>query len=154
LRIDTGRDGGSGNNFQFTSIDDRILDNVRTSGGDNLGGGGVLAIAGLNTSSAPDRPSSNNALDLQFIGTSWLGNFFGPHRLDLQVYGAWSIAGLPGTNDKARVLIRHATSDGTVGAFQFIDSQPLDTSNTDGVTIIGSNIAFTHTNIGLDPLRE
>jgi hypothetical protein len=144
LRIDVGRDGANGNYTQFTSIDDRILDNIHPSSEDSPAGGGVWAHAGLNTDATAPQ-SSNNVLDLQFLGTIWGGNFNGPHRQDLQVYGARSVAGLPGTNDTARVLIRHATSDGAAGAFQFIDSQPVDTSNTDAVTIIGSNIAFTHT---------
>src|SRR5262249_22588570 len=143
VRIDDGRDGGSGNNAQFTSIDDRILDNGRTSDDGSAGGGGVLAHAGLNTINAPATPSSNNTLNLQFIGTTWLGNVDLGTRQDLKVYGARSV-GLPGANDTAKVLIRHGTSDGAPGAFQFIDSQPGDPTNTDTVTIIGSNVAFIH----------
>ena len=149
VRIDDGRDGGSGNNTQFTSIDDRILDNVLPAGGGGSGGG-VRAHAGFNPDATAPR-SSNNALNLQFIGTTWRGNFQGTTRQDLQVYGALALGGWPGTNDTARVLIRHGTSDGAPGAFQFIDSQPGDPTNTDTVTIIGSNVAFIHTNVGIDP---
>jgi hypothetical protein len=59
---------------------------------------------------------------------------------------------LPGTNDTARVLIRQGTSDGASEAFQFVDSQPGDPTKTDIVKIIGSNIAFIHTDVGIDPL--
>jgi hypothetical protein len=145
-----GRDG-NGQNIHFTSVKDDIFDNV---GNVVAGlGGGIVAIAGLITH-AGATPSSNNALDLQFLGTRWLGNFQGSSRRDLQVYGALSRAGLPGTNNTARVLIRQGTSDGAVGAFQFIDSQPDDPTNTDTVTIIGSNVAFIHTNVGIDPPPE
>jgi hypothetical protein len=98
--------------------------------------------------------SSNDALDFQFIGTRWAGNFQGQRRQDLQVYGALAVGGLPGTNDTVRVLIRQGTSDQASGAFQFIDSQPADPSHTDTVTIIGSNVAFIHTNVGIDPPPE
>jgi hypothetical protein len=81
-----------------------------------------------------------------------MGNLEGTSRLDLQVYGSLAAeGGLPGINDTARVLIRQGTSDGAAGAFQFIDSQPGDPTNTDTVTIIGSDVAFTHTNVGIDP---
>jgi len=156
LNIHVGRDafsvggveGGNGNKFHFTSVDDGIIDNVGTS---VFGlGGGVVAIAGFITD-ARANTSSNNALDLQFLGTRWAGNFQGTLRRDLQVYGSLAVGGLPGTNDTARVLIRQGTSDGAPGAFQFIDSQPGDPTHTDSVTIIGSNVAFIHTNVGIDP---
>jgi hypothetical protein len=151
LLISAGRDGGSGNSAHFTSIRDGIFDNV--GAGPTGVRGGVAAMAGLNTS-AGTTLSSNNALDLQFLETRWAGNFEGTRRQDLQVYGALALAGLPGTNDTTRVLIRQGTSDGAPGAFQFIDSQPADPSHTDTVTIIGSNLAFIHTNVGIDPPPE
>lgn len=143
VRIDVGRGGGSGNHTQFTSIDDRILDNVHTSVGGLMGGGGVLAIAGLNTDAAAPR-SSNNSLNLEFLGTRWIGNFDGTTAKDLQVYGALSLADLPGSNDVARVLIRRATSDGGPGAFQFTASQPSDPNNTNLVIIPGAELRFIH----------
>jgi len=155
LTMHAGRDGfpgqplgGNGSSVHFTSVDDAILDNVGMLA---LGlGGGVVALGGLITNAGATL-SSNDALDLQFLGTRWAGNFQGTLRRDLQVYGSLALQGLPGTNDTARVLIRQATSDGAPGAFQFIDSQPVDTTNTNTVTIIGSNIAFIHTNVGIDP---
>jgi hypothetical protein len=155
LNIQVGRDnfpgllfGSNGSSIHLTSIDDVILDNVGTLA---FGlGGGVVALGGLITNAGATL-SSNDALDLQFLGTRWAGNFQGTSRRDLQVYGSLALGGLPGINDTARVLIRQATSDGAPGAFQFIDSQPGDPTNTDTVTIIGSNIAFIHTNVGLDP---
>src|SRR5262245_43843075 len=113
----------------------------------------IAALAGLNIAAGTPL-SSNDALDLQFIGARWARNFQGTSRRDLQVYGALSRTGLPGTNDAVRVLIRQGTSDGAAGAFQFIDSQPGDPMNTDTVTIIGSNVAFIHTNVGIDPPPE
>ena len=155
LNIDAGRDafptlpGSNGCSIHFTSVDDGIFNNVGTSAVAGLGGG-VVAIAGLITN--PGAPlSSNNSLDLQFLGTRWHGNLQGTSRRDLQVYGSLAVGGLAGTNDTARVLIRHGTSDGAAGAFQFIDSQPGDPTSTDNVTIIGSNVAFNHTNVGIDP---
>jgi hypothetical protein len=154
LNIDAGRDafptlpGSNGSSIHFTSVDDGIFDNVGTTVSGL--GGGVLAIAGFVTSAGATL-SSNDALDVQFLGTRWAGNFQGTLRRDLQVYGSLALVGLPGTNDKARVLIRQATSDGAPGAFQFIDSQPADPTNTDNVTIVGSNVAFIHTNVGVDP---
>ena len=155
LNIDAGRDafptlpGSNGSSIHFTSVDDGIFDNIGTSAVAGLGGG-VLAIAGLTTNAGASL-SSNNSLDLQFLGTRWHGNLQGASRRDLQVYGSLAAAGLPGTNDTARVLIRQGTSDGAAGAFQFIDSQPGDPTNTDMVTIIGSDVAFIHTNVGIDP---
>jgi hypothetical protein len=155
LNIDAGRDafptlpGTNGSSIHFTSIDDGIFDNSGTAFVGGLGGG-VLAIAGL-TTNAGATLSSNDALDLQFLGTRWARNFQGISRRDLQVYGALAIGGTPGTNDTARVLIRQGASDGAAGAFQFVDSQPGDPTNTDTVTIIGSDVAFTHTNVGIDP---
>jgi hypothetical protein len=140
LAITAGRDGGNGNNTHFTSVRDGIFDNVGTTGVGGLAGG-VAAMGGLNTSTGTTF-SSNDALDLQFLGTRWSGNFQGTSRRDLQVYGALSLGGLPGTNDTVRVLIRQGTSDGAPGAFQFIDSQPGDPTNTDIVTVVGSNVAF------------
>ena len=155
LNINAGRDAFStlpaanGSSIHFTSVDDGIFDNVGQSAVSRQGGG-VLAIGGL-TTDARAGLSSNDALDLQFLGTHWLGNFQGTSRRDLQVYGSLAVGGLPGTNDTVRVLIRHGTSDGTAGAFQFIDSQPGDPTSTNNVIIIGSNVAFTHTNVGIDP---
>jgi hypothetical protein len=152
LMVAAGRDGGNGNNTHFSSIRDGIFYNVGASAVAGLGGG-VVALGGLNTS-AGTTLSSNDALDFQFIGTRWAGNFQGQRRQDLQVYGALAVGGLPGTNDTVRVLIRQGTSDQASGAFQFIDSQPADPSHTDTVTIIGSNVAFIHTNVGIDPPPE
>jgi hypothetical protein len=155
LNINAGRDAfptlpaANGSSIHFTSVDDGIFDNVGQSAVSRQGGG-VLAIGGL-TTDARAGLSSNDALDLQFLGTHWLGNFQGTSRRDLQVYGSLAVGGLPGTNDTVRVLIRHGTSDGTAGAFQFIDSQPGDPTSTNNVIIIGSNVAFTHTNVGIDP---
>jgi hypothetical protein len=157
LNMDAGRDafsaglpsGGNGSSIHLTSVEDKIFNNSGTSVVAGLGGG-VVAIAGLITD-ARATPSSNDALDLQFLGTRWAGNFQGTSRQDLRVYGSLAAAGLPGTNDTARVLIRQGTSDGAAGAFQFIDSQPGDATNTDTVIIIGSNVAFIHTNVGIDP---
>ena len=129
LNIDAGRDafptlpGSNGSRIHFTSVDDGIFDNVGTSAIAGLGGGG-LAIAGLITNAGTSL-SSNNSLDLQFLGTRWHGNLQGTTRRDLQVYGSLAAAGLPGTNDTAST-----------------------------VTIIGSNLAFNHTNVGIDPLPE
>ena len=144
--------GGNGNSIAFTSIEDGIFDNLET---DNLGrlGAGVLAAAGVRTSaSAP--PSSDNQLILQFVHTSWSGNFQGESRRDLVVYGAVALGGSVGTNNTARVLIRKASSDGAADAFQFIDSQPSDATDTNRVTIVGSDVAITHANTGIDPLPE
>jgi hypothetical protein len=149
LAITAGRDGGNGNNTHFTSVRDGIFDNVGTTGVGGLAGG-VAAMGGLNTSTGTPF-SSNDALDLQFLGTRWFGNFQGTSRRDLQVYGALSLGGLPGTNDTVLVLIQQGTSDGAPGAFQFTDSQPGDPTHTDTVTIVGSNVAFIHTNVGIDP---
>jgi hypothetical protein len=152
VRIDDGRNGGSGNHTQFTSINDRIVDNVRPSGGDLLRGGGVLAIAGLNTDAiAP--VSSNNSLNLQFFGTRWGGNFYGPKRQDLQVYGYLALDSRRGTNDTAKVLIRRATSDGSPEAFQFIGSQPSDPTKTDAVNIIAVDVRFIRTNVENEPVN-
>ena len=159
LNIDAGRDafptlpGSNGSSIHLTSIDDGIFDNAMPSSftGTQGLGGGVVAIAGL-TTNAGATLSSNNALDLHFIGTRWSGNLQDTSRRDLQVYGALAVGGgLPGINDKARVLIRHGTSDGAPGAFQFIDSEPADPSHTNSVTIIGSKNAFIHTNVGIEP---
>jgi hypothetical protein len=156
LNVQAGRDafsagqplGGNASSIHFTSVDDAILANIGTA---VFGlGGGVVAIAGLITD-ARATVSSNDSIDLQFIGTRWSGNFQGTQRRDLTVYGSLAVGGLPGTNDKVRVLIRRGTSDGAVDAFQFIDSQPADPTNTDSVTIVGSNVAFIHTNVGIDP---
>jgi hypothetical protein len=156
LNLQAGRDnfpsqplGANDSGIHFTSVDDGIFDNTGTPVSGGLGGG-VLAIAGLNTNAGATL-SSNDAVDLQFLGTHWARNFQGISRRDLQVYGALAGGGLPGTNDTARVLIRQGASDGAAGAFQFVDSQPGDPTNTDTVTIIGSDVAFTHTNVGIDP---
>ncbi len=153
LTMHAGRDaspgqplGGNGSSIHFTSVEDKIFDNAGTSIVGGLGGG-VVAIAGLITD-AGATPSSNDALDLQFLGTRWAANFQGTSRQDFQVYGSLAVGGLPGTNDTARVLIRQGTSDGAPGAFQFIDSQPADPTGTDKVTIIGLDVAFIHTNVG------
>lgn len=155
LNLQAGRDnfpgqplGANGSGIHLTSVDDGIFDNVGTS---VFGlGGGVVAIAGVITNAGATL-SSNDALNLQFLNTRWARNFQGASRRDLQVYGSLAVGGMPGTTDTARVLIRQGTSDGAAGAFQFIDSQPGDPSNTDIVTIIGSGVAFTHTNVGIDP---
>src|SRR5262249_18490071 len=135
LNLDAGRDafssglpGSTGSSIHFTSVDDGIFNNAGTSAANGLGGG-VLAIAGLITDARATK-SSNDALDLQFLGTRWAGNLQGTSRRDLQVYGSLALDGVPGTNDTARVLIRQATSDGASGAFQFIDSEPADPTNT------------------------
>jgi hypothetical protein len=147
--------GGNGNSIHFTSVEDGIFDNRET---DNMGGfgAGVVAGAGVRGPTASAAPSSNNELVLQFLGTHWLGNFQGINRRDLLVYGAVAFpgAGSPGMNDTARVLIRNGTSDQAPDAFQFLDSQPIDLTNTDYVTVLGSNLAFLHTNVGIDPLPE
>jgi len=150
--ISAGRDGGNGNNTHFTSVGDGIFDNVDTSGVTGVRGG-VAAMAGLNVTAGTPQ-SSNDALDLQFLGTRWARNFEATRRQDLQVYGSLALVGVSGTNDSVSVLIRQATSDGAPGAFKFIDSQPGDPTNTDTVTIIGSNVAFIHTNVGIDPPPE
>jgi hypothetical protein len=121
---------------------------VRARSGDP--GGGVVAIAGVITDVRADT-SSNNELDLQFVGTLWLGNFQGTLRRDLQVYGSFTSGGVPGSNDRARVLIRRATSDGGAEAFQFIASQPEDPTNTDASILTFSDIRFIHPNSGHDP---
>jgi hypothetical protein len=155
INLQSGRDnfqaspeGGNGNYIHFTSLEDRIIGNSGTS---VFGlGGGVVAIGGLITDARAE-PSSNDELDLQFIGTLWLENFQGTQRRDLQVYGSFAQGGVPGINDRARVLIRHATSDGGPEAFQFIPSRPEDPTNTDASILTFSDIRFIHVNTGRDP---
>ena len=83
-----GTEGGNANNTHFTSVGDAILDNIGTSGSGLSGG--VVAIAGFITD-ARATPSSNDALDLQFLGTHWAGNLLGTRRLDLQLYGSLAL---------------------------------------------------------------
>jgi len=139
--------GGNGNNVHLTSIGDGIFDNEEI---DNIGGwgGGVVAIAGVTTDSNAN-PSSNNDVSLEFINTSWLRNFEGTTRRDLLVYGAAAIGGTPGTNDTVSVLIRKGTSDGMANAFNVANSAPEDLTHTDQVTIVGSNVALTRTDVGI-----
>jgi len=147
LNIGGQPEGGNGNNVHLTSIRDGIFDNVEI---DNTGGwgGGVVAMAGV--SSDPNaNPSSNNDVSLEFIGTSWLRNFEGTTPRDLLVYGAAAIGGTPGTNDTVSLLIRKGTSDGTANAFLVANSAPEDLTHTDQVTIAGSNVALTRTNVGI-----
>jgi hypothetical protein len=150
--LDSSNVEGKGNSIHFTSVEDGIFDNLET---DNLGGlgAGVVAVAGIRQL-ANATESSNDELFLQFLGTRWRGNFQGANRRDLLVYGAVALAGSPGMNDTARVLVRNGTSDGAAGAFLFIDSQPIDVTNSDHVTVLGSNVAFVHANVGIDPLPE
>jgi hypothetical protein len=139
--------GSTGCSVNLTSQSDRIVDNV---GASNIGGlgGGVVAIAGLRTNAGAG-PSSGNTLELHFLETQWLGNLQGTSRRDLQVFGAFSVGGPPGTDDAARVLIRRGTSDGSADAFAFTDSQPPDPTGTDLVTIVGSDVALMNTNVGI-----
>jgi hypothetical protein len=150
--VDSGNIGGNGNSIHLTSVDDEIVDNAEV---DTVGrlGAGVLAVAGIRNVAAAT-PSSGNELILQFIGTRWARNFQGSTRRDLVVYGGAAVAGIPGINNTARVLVRKNASNGDAGIFQFIDSQPVDLSGTNSVTVIGSNIAFTHTNVGIDALPD
>src|SRR5262245_135148 len=60
LSITAGRDGGSGNNTHFRSVDDAVLNN---GDGSADGRGGVLAIAGLISAAGADL-SSHDALGL------------------------------------------------------------------------------------------
>jgi hypothetical protein len=144
----TSPEGGNGNYIHFSSLEDRIIGN---SGTTMFGlGGGIVAVAGLIADARADL-SSNDELDLQFIGTVWLGNYQGTLRRDLQVYGSLTPGSVPGTNDRARVVIRRATSNGDADAFQFIASQPEDPTNTDASILALSDIRFIHTNTGRDP---
>ena len=148
--LDSANIGGNGNAIHFTSVEDGISENVEI---DNMGrlGAGVLAVAGIRNAMAATA-SSNNELVLQFLGTRWDGNFQATNRRDLVVYGGVAVAGLPGLNNVARVLVRKNVTNGDAGAFQFIDSQPLDPTASNRITIVGSNVAFQHTNVGIDPL--
>jgi hypothetical protein len=61
---------------------------------------------------------------------------------------------MPGTNDKARVLIRKATSDGGPAAFQLIGSEPSDPTNTDAVDIMSADVWFFRTNVERAPISR
>jgi hypothetical protein len=151
MNIHAGRDafavgqpvGGNASHMHFTSIEDRIVGNKGTSGSGGVGGG-VVAIAGLVTDKGAT-PSSDNDLNLKFIGTRWRGNVQDTRRQDLQVYGSLALGGMPGTNNQTHVLIRDATSDGGPEAFRFTASQPNDPNNRDAVIVMGMEVRFIHT---------
>jgi hypothetical protein len=144
------------NHFRVNSQDDTIADNVTTAGNPAASfaglGGGVVALG-----AARDGPSSfvcsANQLRLQLLQTRFIGNMQGASARHLTVIGSFASASAgpaTGTGNQVRLLMRRTTSDGAGGAFVLDDSSPDDPTQTNIVTIIGSDVAFEHTNAGFD----
>lgn len=134
------------NHFRVNSQQDTIADNVGTAFA-GLGGGMVALAAGRDdpTTSA----CSANQLTLQLVRTQFIGNMQGTSARHLTVVGSFASAAAgptTGTDNEIRLLMRNTTSDGAAGAFVVDDSSPDDLTGTNVVTIMGSDVAFEHTN--------
>ena len=142
--------GGNNGQLRFTSDGDAIWNNV--------GSGGVFAAGGYRSTSAAGT-SSNNDVQLQFLGTRFVkgegpGNQFvtgtppSSTRRDLWIAGGEGVMP-PGSGNTVEILVRQATSDGADGAF-FVNAAVYCTPGAPNtVTVIGSSLAFTQANDGV-----
>src|SRR5262245_53821872 len=138
--------GSNGARLHFTSVGDAIWNNV--------GSGGVLAAGGVRRNSAAGT-SSNNDVQLKFVGTRFVKGEGPEHRAgasrrDLTLFGGFGGGGVvPGSGNAVEILVRHAISDGAVGAF-FVNAADCLPGAPNTVTVIGSPMAFAQANDGVD----
>jgi hypothetical protein len=148
--------GDSSNNgsFNFNSNGDRIEDNVTPAA--HLGaymnaGGGVVAFAAARDSAVAGGNSGNTAR-LQFLHATFRGNARVDSPRHMMLFGSFSsaIAGpVTGVNNVLTLLMRQTRmdADATSDSFLLDDSQPDDATATNRIRIIGSDRAFSQTNV-------
>jgi hypothetical protein len=142
--------GGSGNALVFTSVGDRIRDNVGTAADDaKFGAGGILAAAGQRS---PGNRSTSDGNDLQvsLYGTSFSKNYLGPDRRDVRAYAARNADphAVAGKGNTVEILLSQVASDMAPDAFRFFDSVPAQTAG-DGnlLTVLGSNVPYYYNGV-------
>jgi len=148
--------GANDNHFRVNSEGDTLEDNVTTGANPAAGfaglGGGIVALA-----AGRDGPSplvcSANQLRLQLLQMKFAGNRQGASARHLTVIGSFASASAgpaTGTGNQVRLLMRRTTGDGASGSFVVDDSAPDAAASGNRVTIIGSDVAFEHTNADFD----
>ena len=96
-------------------------------------------------------PDTGEAM-FQAPAAAALAGVYGDFSFD-PTSGAWSYALDPArANPLFAGQVVHDTL--TVWSLDGTASQPIDVTNSDHVTVLGSNVAFVHTNVGIDPLPE
>jgi hypothetical protein len=148
------------NHFRVSSQDDTIADNVTTGANPAAAfaglGGGIVALAAARDVPSPTACAANQ-LRLQLLQTRFSGNRQGASPRSLTAIGSFAsaLAGPDtGTGNQIRLLMRRTTSDVAGGTFVIDDSSPDDPTDTNKVTIIGSDVAFERTNVDFDAPRE
>lgn len=148
-------DAANENHLSFVSQGDTFADNVTTPARMPalLGlGGGVMAFA-----AARDAPlsgaCSRNALELQLLQTTFRGNAGGGVTRHLSVAGSFASATAgseTGVENHVRLLLRRVEHDGAPGAFLVADEVPFGGSDSNDVSVLGSDVALERTNADLE----